>query len=172
MHDLPRQAFIVSDAEAPQRAGGWLPRVRLLGVAGIVFVLDQYTKAAVVRAMFVGETAPLLGSSVSLTRRSNTGGAFGMFPGSSAVLALVGAAVIVALVLLAPRFTGLNKAALVGLALVMGGAAGNLVDRVRGGHVVDFIDVHFWPVFNVADIGITVGAILVLIALLLEGKSR
>ena len=50
--------------------------------------------------------------------------------------------------------------------MVLGGAAGNLLDRVRLGHVVDFIDFHFWPVFNVADIGITVGALLIVLALI------
>jgi len=56
--------------------------------------------------------------------------------------------------------------------MALGGAAGNLIDRLRLGYVIDFIDLHFWPVFNVADIGITCGAILVVIALLLNARTK
>ena len=78
---------------------------------------------------------------------------------------------IVTIVLIAVYGIGMaraNRVIAVGLALALGGAAGNLLDRLRLGHVIDFIDLHFWPVFNIADIAITCAAVLIVVALARE----
>jgi signal peptidase II len=151
-----------SDA-APRTSPLWF-----LVPAAIVVGMDQWTKALIVATMSLGESRPILGQLLSLTCRSNTGGAFGIFTGQAVMLAVFGTVVVVALLYLAPRLAGGNRVALIGTGLVLGGAVGNLLDRARIGHVIDFIDFHFWPVFNVADTAITVGIGLMVIALLLH----
>ncbi len=113
-----------------------------------------------------------LTSWLRLTWATNTGGAFGVFDSRTGVLAAVAALVVVALGVLAPRLGG-GRLLAVAVASVMGGAMGNLIDRVRVGYVIDYIDLNFWPlvnwpVFNIADIAITVGAALLIVATLLE----
>lgn len=144
-----------------------------LGAAAfLVIVLDQVTKALIVRAFEVGESVTVLGPVMSLTRRTNTGGAFGMLQGSAPALTIVSGIVILVLLLIGPRLAGRSRLSLVALGLVLGGATGNLIDRARLGHVVDFVDFHFWPVFNIADMGITIGAILILVAIIFERKAE
>lgn len=116
----------------------------------------------------MGESREVLGQVLSFTRSANTGGAFGLLAGQPVILAVVGGIVVVALLFIAPRLAAGSRLALTGTGLVLGGALGNVLDRVRLGHVVDFIDFHFWPVFNLADTAITVGVGLMAIALLLH----
>ena len=125
----------------------------LYAVAIAVVVLDQLAKFAVLRLVLASHSTPVLGRYVSLTVQYNTGAAFGMFPSATLCLTILAAVIIVVLIAYGPR---------------LGGAAGNLVDRIRLGQVIDFIDVHFWPVFNVADIAITCGGVLILVALFLR----
>lgn len=139
-----------------------------MAVAGAWVALDQVTKLLVVWRFEVGESLPVLGTVLSLTRRTNSGGAFGMLPGNAILLGAVGALVTVFLAIHGHRLVGRSYLALISLGLVVGGALGNLLDRARLGHVVDFIDLHFWPVFNVADIGITVGFALILLLMLTD----
>jgi len=150
-------------AATPGQSYGWL-----LGVAALVLALDQLSKALIVHHMLLNESIPLLGPVVSLTRRLNTGGAFGVLQGNRVLLCLVSGAVAAGLIIMGPRLAGGSRAVLAGLGMVLGGAAGNLVDRVRLGHVVDFIDFHFWPVFNIADTAITVGALLIVVVLVIS----
>lgn len=129
--------------------------------------LDQLTKSYIVNNLLVGESRPFIGDVVSLTHVRNPGAAFGLLEGWSgflALAALIGVIVVAAIVVQhPPPITG------VGAALVGGGALGNLIDRVaRGwpfhGEVVDFIDLGFWPSFNVADSAISVGAVLLILS--------
>jgi signal peptidase II len=143
------------------RSYGWL-----LGVAALVLVADQITKTLVVAQLELNQSVPLVGTVVSFTHRMNTGGAFSVMEGQRLLLCVVSGTVAAGLILIGPRLAGGNRLILAGLGMVLGGAAGNLVDRLRLGHVVDFIDLHFWPVFNVADIGITVGALLIVLTLI------
>ncbi len=101
----------------------------------------------------------------------NTGSAFGLFQGQSFILIIVAAAGIIFLLLAAffiyRRFPLLaNTANRIAFGLILGGAVGNWVDRLRFGHVTDFIDVGFWPVFNVADSAVTVAVIIIAFSLL------
>lgn len=154
--------------DEPVPSGEISRRLLLIGVAVVLLAGDQLTKRLVTDQLQPGESVPVLGALLSLSYRTNTGGAFSILAGNTVVLTIISAAVFCALVLWGPGLAGTNRAALIGVALVAGGAAGNLLDRVRLGYVVDFIDFHVWPVFNVADIGITLGAGLLIVSMLLE----
>lgn len=141
-------------------------RALSLLLAGVVFVLDQGTKWLVAGELALGETRTVISGLFNLTHVHNRGAAFGLFAHFESVwaaaLLIVFSAVAMVLVLVllwrnhAPQLAGW------GLALILGGAAGNLLDRLRAGRVVDFLDFHLgpyhWPAFNVADAAIVVGA--------------
>ncbi|PVZ08907.1 signal peptidase II [Actinomycetospora cinnamomea] len=143
----------------------------LVAIAAVVIVLDLVTKIVMVSWLRDGERVPLIGDLVSFTLVRNPGAAFSLATGLTWVLTLVALAVVVGIVRFARRLRSRGWA--LALGLVLGGALGNLVDRFfRGpgplqGHVVDFVSVGWFPVFNVADSAITVGGVvLVLLALL------
>lgn len=154
---------VTRDGRASQAAS---PSVAVLVAAGLVVVIDVLTKAWAVEAL-VGEPIDLVWT-FRLSLVENTGVAFGAGRGLGPVLAVVAVAVCVVLWRIRHRFTVVPGP--LALGMVLGGAVGNLLDRVlRGagwgrGAVIDFIDVQFWPVFNVADIGISVGVPLLLLA--------
>jgi signal peptidase II len=141
----------------------------LLTLAGVVLLLDVVTKLVVVATIEPGEDIRVLGRALYLTQLRNTGAAFSFAEGFTVVFTLVALAVVVVIVRTARRLFSTGWA--VTLGLVLGGAVGNLIDRVfrdpgflRGG-VVDFIavldpDGKIWPVFNVADSAIVCGGIL------------
>lgn len=133
-------------------------RLRTSAVAAAVLGLDQATKALVLSRLGPAGSVRILGPFLSFTLVRNTGAAFGLFAGATAALAVVGAAAVVAAWLLSGRTHRPRTAWALGL--VLGGALGNLVDRLLRHAVIDFVNVHVWPVFNVADSAVTVGAIL------------
>jgi signal peptidase II len=149
----------------------------VLVVMGAVFALDLMSKAWVQDNLLYGQSLDLLGDSVRLTYLLNPGAAFGLSVGEwsrtvFATLAIVAVGVIVMIVRETPPDERLRLSA---LGLILGGALGNLLDRLRAhGAVVDFLDVGFgavrWPVFNVADVGVTAGALL-LVALLWDERG-
>jgi len=148
-------------------------------VAVLVLLLDQATKSAVEHTMTLGESIPLM-PVLSLTYVRNPGAAFGMLTGVPAVVRypfLLGitAVALVVLVQLARETPARHRGTLVAIGAVVGGAAGNLVCRIRYGEVVDFIHLHwgawYWPMFNLADSAITVGAITIAISSLLTDRA-
>jgi signal peptidase II len=152
-----------------------------LWIAGLILVLDQATKA-VVRARFeLGDSVPVIPGFFSLTRVHNTGAAFGFlndfdFPFKTAVLAVVAAAALVGLAAYAATLPDGQRLSRLGLASIIGGAAGNLVDRLTLGFVLDFFDFywrgwHFWA-FNIADAAITIGVALMILDMLGLGQHR
>lgn len=114
------------------------------------------------RAFAPGESLPLLPPILHLTYVQNTGAAFGLFKGQQFLF--IGCSILIIGWILWELFTkpSMGVRSLWALALVLGGAAGNLLDRLRFGYVVDFIDLRVWPVFNVGDSAITVGVALLL----------
>lgn len=136
--------------------------------AATVLALDQVAKLAATALLKPRGSIPLLGEYLSLSYRTNTGAAFGLAPWAPTLLAVFGAVVVVALLFYGWRLARGSRLLGAALACLLGGAAGNLLDRVRLGYVVDFIDLHFWPVFNLADAAITVGAILFVCGLLIS----
>jgi signal peptidase II len=127
-------------------------------VAAVVFALDQGAKALVQRAIDPGRDVELVGAWLRLTHVYNPGGAFGIFGGQPVLVLTVTLLAAAAVVAYLPRIIRAGYA--LPVALLFGGALGNLADRLRYGKVLDFIDCGFWPVFNPADIAITAGAVL------------
>ena len=133
----------------------------LIGIAVLVIGLDQLTKWLVRTNMALGQSVPREGI-FRLTYTTNTGGAFGILANQAFLLALV-AVIGIAVFLIYLRYIPLRSRLLkIGLGLDLGGAIGNLIDRLRfSGRVTDFIDIGPWPVLNVADMSIVVGTILI-----------
>ena len=152
-----------------------------LAVAGLIVVADQLTKLVIRREFELYDSAAVIPNLFSLTRIHNTGAAFGLLDGvdlpfKTALLAVVSVAALAGLVMFAVSLPEIHRLARVGVALVVGGAAGNLIDRLWLGYVVDFVDVywrgwHFWA-FNVADSAITVGMALIILDQIGVGRHR
>jgi signal peptidase II len=136
-----------------------------LGLALAVFVLDQGVKSIVEASMRAGESIPLVPGFLSITYVRNDGGAFGILGGSQALL-LVGSAVAVGFVLWMLFAGQRSRLATVACGLILGGAAGNLLDRLATGEVTDYVHFSFWYVFNAADAAITVGVAVLLLSTL------
>jgi signal peptidase II len=134
-----------------------------LVLALAVFVLDQGLKAIVQGAMRPGESIPVIPGFLSITYIRNAGGAFGIFGGSQ-VLLLVGSAVAVGVVLWMLLAGQRSRLATLACGLILGGAAGNLLDRLTTGQVTDYVHFSFWYVFNAADAAITVGVATLLLS--------
>jgi signal peptidase II len=157
--------------------------VKLVLIAGSICILDQITKALVVANIAVYATIPVIPGFFNLTHIYNPGGAFGFLARSSSefrhlffmVSSFAAMGLILFLYVKTPPKQRLLELA---LALILGGAFGNVIDRIRIGKVIDFLDVYIkdlhWPAFNVADSAITVGICLFMIHLLfieLPGKQ-
>jgi signal peptidase II len=140
-------------------------------IALAVFALDQATKVIVRHALQPNEAWPNKDWLLNIINVSNSGAAFGILQGQTmflVVTSLVGVAAIVLYYMYPPLEHGLLRVA---LALQLGGAAGNLIDRVRTGEVTDFINFRYWPAFNVADSCISIGvATIFVFFLFLEGE--
>lgn len=133
-------------------------------VALIFFILDRASKVWIVNHLNAGETRPLLEGVLYLTFLRNPGAAFGLFAYQTPYLIAISLILIVLTVIVA-HYTSCQKTLHTGLAVMLGGAAGNLFDRLQTGYVVDFIDLRFWPVFNLADVAIVAGVALMAIGL-------
>lgn len=143
-----------------------------------VVVADQLSKAVVLAQVPLHESIPVISGLLNLTHVQNTGTAFGLlnavdFPFKSAVIVLMALVALVAIASYAAKFGTNSWLSRVGLASVLGGAAGNLIDRATRGYVVDFVDFywnsyHFWA-FNIADAAITVGAIALVLDMFHSG---
>jgi len=146
-----------------------------LWIAGAIVALDQETKALVRSRFELHDSLEIIPGLFNLTRVHNYGAAFGLmnaadFPFKTVVLSIVATVALLALTVYASTLPVEQLLARVGLALIVGGAAGNLIDRLSAGYVVDFVDVywrgwHFWA-FNVADAAITVGVAFMILDLL------
>ncbi len=136
------------------------PKRAFLGVAAMVLLLDQASKYIVLSNLSLGEMwnpIPFLRPFFTITHVTNTGAAFGLFRDHGTLFSIV-AFVVVAGILVFYRYLPADQFWLrVSLGLQLGGAVGNLLDRVRLGRVVDFVDFKIWPVFNLADTAIVVG---------------
>jgi signal peptidase II len=153
----------------------------LVGIAALVVLVDQVTKLVIRRQFELHDSMPVIPGFFSLTRVHNTGAAFGLLnsvelPYKTAVLTAVRLAALAGLTFFAATLPQAHALARAGIALVVGGAAGNLVDGLMLGYVVDFFDFywnawHFWA-FNVADASITVGMAMVILDQLGVGRHR
>ena len=150
----------------------FLVRLAYVSLSLALFGMDRATKTLVVRRLPLYESVPVVEGFFHLTHVANTGALFGLLAGLSSPLRglifvtvpILAIFLIVAFQLRSPETDLVTQ---VGLSLILGGASGNLIDRIRYGEVVDFLDVHIasyhWPTFNVADASISLGAALLVL---------
>ena len=159
MHDMQAEAGTPLTSRRPRRT------LLVLGIAAVWIALDQLTKVWAERALTEGEPVQVIGDLLRLHLIYNSGAAFSLGTGSTGVLTIVASVIVVLIVWQALRVRSLPWA--VALGLLLGGALGNLVDRYfrapgpGQGHVVDFLRLPNFPIFNVADIGVTTAACLI-----------
>ncbi len=146
----------------PSRRAATMRLLFFAALSLLVVAADQWTKQLARELLFRegARSIPVFGSVVRLTYVENRGAAFGLLQNQTAFFVLV-ALVVIVVIMLSFRFMANPSLLLItALGLQMGGAIGNLIDRVTTGYVVDFIDLSFWPVFNLADSAICVGVAL------------
>ena len=148
-----------------------MSRFPYLLIAGLVVGLDRLLKGWAASSLTLSDPRPLLGQAIRLTRVHNVGGAFGIFPGNGTLFVVVSSIVALIVLFFIARGRYHSRLLNTGLALVLGGAVGNLIDRLYFGYVLDFFEVRGFPVFNLADACVTVGVGLILIRTFLGGEK-
>lgn len=147
----------------------------LVGIAGFIIALDQWTKYLVRTSLELGETwAPIkgIGEFIRIVHWNNTGAAFGLFPQASNIITIIAVIVSIVIIFYWPRVPSQQIALRVALAMQLGGALGNLISRLTQGIVTDFIAVGKFPVFNVADSSISVGVAILIIATWVDERHQ
>jgi len=143
----------------------------------LVVIIDRITKLFFTDLLSYGESLPIIRNVFHMTLVHNTGIAFGFFKDHGAVFIVIPIIAIILLVFNIYYYRQNNEALchtyVIAFSLILGGAIGNLIDRVKYGYVIDFIDLRVWPVFNVADSAITIGAVIVALKCFqLSGKDQ
>ncbi|WP_103107630.1 signal peptidase II [Brevibacillus reuszeri] len=143
-------------------------------IAAVIIALDQWTKHLVLNYMERGESIPLIADVFHLTSHRNMGAAFGILQNQRWLFIVITIAVVVGIVFSLIRIGKKQPRTSLALSLVLGGAIGNFIDRATTGQVVDFLDFTLinFPIFNVADMAITIGVGLLLLDVLLDGKKK
>lgn len=137
----------------------------------LVLIIDQLSKLWIINNFTPGESRVVWDSVLWLTYVQNRGAAFGILPGYSWLFFICALLVILIMVVLNSKQRQ-TAASQVIFGLIMAGAMGNLLDRLRSGYVVDFFDLGWWPVFNIADMAIVCGAVLLVLKLLWDEKGE
>lgn len=165
-------------AAAPSSGDRSVPSARTVGtiaaIVAMVTVVDQLTKALVVARLGPGEEAQrreLLGRFLALEYVENTGAAFGFLAGRVWLLSILALVIVIWFLIAYWRRVPGRLLLQVAVSLVLGGAVGNLIDRIRLGYVVDFLAIGWWPRFNVADSAITLGLGLLFLAVLRDDAT-
>ena len=146
-------------AEETSSFSAWRSDLLLAALILAVFIIDQMTKAWVRASLIEGASSPREGF-LRITHVSNTGSAFGLFPNQTLFLLIASLVGIAVLLVFFRKQAGRGFMVRTSLGLQLGGATGNLVDRITMGKVTDFIDVGAWPVFNLADASIVTGIVI------------
>jgi signal peptidase II len=157
------------------RAPGRPQWVTFLGLAGLIVALDQLTKLWLTSFLAPGQSVDVVGDLVRLVHARNDGGLFGLLRGQAAAFGIV-SLVVVGLIVAYHGRSGHNTYLSITLGLLLGGAIGNLIDRLRLGYVVDFVDAGLgglrWYTFNVADAAISFAILLLLAASIWPSVAR
>lgn len=143
----------------------------LIPIASVVFILDRLTKFLVLKYMVRGQEIKIIPGVLHLVLVMNRGAAFGLLGRMAPLVILFSVAAVLCIIFYLGHKKAPDKVLSVALAAILGGALGNLTDRILYGHVIDFIDLRVWPVFNVADSFITIGAAILIWKLVFRGKS-
>jgi len=131
--------------------------VPILLLAFVVIVLDQVSKWYVQTHMITGVSIPVIENIFHITYILNPGAAFGLFEHQTAFFVFIAICMVVAVIYFYPKIPLQYALLRFGIGLMVGGALGNVIDRIKTGYVVDFFDFRIWPIFNIADIGIVCG---------------
>ncbi|HEX9798247.1 MAG TPA: signal peptidase II [Anaerolineales bacterium] len=143
--------------------------------AGLIIALDQWSKHLVRTELAFGQSVtpiPALGSILRIVHWSNTGAAFGVFPDGGRIIAVIAVIVVVGILFYYPRLEAGHFWLRLALMLQLGGAIGNLIDRITRGPVTDFVAVGPIPVFNVADAAISCGVAVLVLTMWLEERQQ
>lgn len=174
-HEASEQEETISEmAEPPQHRHVW-ERWLLVLVAAAVIALDQYSKGIVESTLdLFTYWAPFPGLEhiFRITHVSNTGVAFGLFQNGNTIFTILALVVSAAILIYNSRLEGGHRVLRLALGLQMGGALGNMIDRMRLGHVTDFMDFGPWPVWNLADLAIVSGTILLVLVMLYDERKE
>lgn len=143
-----------------------------LWIAAILLLLtDQLSKLFIINTMQLGESKPVISGFFNITYVRNQGAAFSMLEGKTWFF-IVMAAIIVAVLLYYNMRYKLEPLLQITMGIIIGGALGNLIDRIYYGSVIDFFSISWWPIFNIADIAICTGGALVMVYLLKSEKRE
>lgn len=144
----------------------------MFSLATAFLAFDQLTKYAVIKTMILGQSIPVINDVLHITYVHNYGAAFGLFQKKWYLFIAVASISILVIVYYSKYLAPNNLWVQTALALLLAGALGNLVDRLEYRYVVDFIDVRFWPVFNIADIVINVGVGMLIVEMFWESHDE
>ncbi len=137
-----------------------------------VTALDQLSKFIIQRSLEPDLSIPVIKDIFHLTLVFNTGAAFGIFKARNFIFITIAAFAIIFILSHLPRLRREGIMVKISIALILGGIIGNLIDRLRFGYVVDFLDFRVWPVFNLADSAITVGAVIMCVKLIFMKEKK
>jgi len=145
----------------------WL-RSRIFLAAGLVFVADRLTKYFIIKSLALGQSIKIIPGIFHITLVFNNGAAFGLLRNYAVFFIIFSFAAITLILFIISKAHRLDTFFAVSLALILGGAAGNLVDRLKFGYVIDFLDFRIWPVFNIADSCISIGIALIVFSFIFK----
>ncbi|MCP3761926.1 signal peptidase II [Domibacillus sp. A3M-37] len=141
----------------------------------LVILLDQWTKWLIVRSMEIGESVPVIENLLHITSHRNRGAAWGMLEGQFWLFYIITAVVVVGIIYFMQKEAKGKPLMKASLAVLLGGAIGNFIDRLFRGEVVDFVQTFIggyrFPIFNIADAALTIGVILLFIAMFIEDRK-
>lgn len=144
----------------------------IFAVAAITLLIDQLSKFYIQRIMLLNQSAPIIPGIFQITYTKNTGTAFGLFANQTIFFVAI-TLIVIAIILIYLRKVSRGRQGIrTALALILGGALGNLTDRIRVGAVIDFLDFRVWPVFNIADSAISIGAVFLFISIVRRRKAE
>lgn len=146
--------------------------LKIILVVGVAVALDQITKVMIRSSFMLHESISLIGNFLHFTYVENPGMAFGIRIGQNKFFTFFSLFASIALVIYLYRIRNEKFLPRFALALILGGAIGNLIDRVLFGQVTDFIDFGWWPVFNIADMAVSIGMVLLIILVLFDKEGK
>ncbi|WP_019554165.1 signal peptidase II [Propionispira raffinosivorans] len=138
----------------------------------VIILVDQFSKFYIQSMMNLGMSIPVIPHIFHITYILNPGAAFGILENQRIFFILIGVFILLAAMFFYPRLRQEKFPLKAGSALLLGGAVGNLIDRIQTGYVVDFFDFRIWPIFNIADIAIVCGVGLIIYTILFKGRMQ
>ncbi|MCY1038094.1 signal peptidase II [Staphylococcus nepalensis] len=142
----------------------------------VILILDQITKYIITKTMQIGDSFELIPNFLNITSHRNSGAAWGILSGKMAFFYIITVVILIVLIVFYIKEAKHNLLMQVAISLLFAGALGNFIDRVLNGEVVDFVDTYIFsynfPIFNVADSSLTIGVLLIIIALLKDMKTE